>query len=58
MILQREEAQHLVLARPFGRQMAKTDYPHSVRQPTVNSGFHEMGCEEGEGDHHIDLPFA
>ena len=30
----------------------------SVRQPTFNSGFDEIGCEEGERDHHLDLPYA
>jgi hypothetical protein len=46
LILLREEAQHLVLARPFGRQIAKTDDAHSVGQPAFNNGFDEMGCEE------------
>ena len=32
--LLREEAQHLVLARPFGWQIAKTDDAHSTRQST------------------------
>jgi hypothetical protein len=48
MILLREEAQHLVLARPFGGQIAKTDDAHSVRQLAFNSSFDEMGCKEGE----------
>jgi hypothetical protein len=58
MISLREEAKHLVLARPFGRQIAKTNDAHSVRQPAFNSGLDEVGCEEGEGDHHIDLAYA
>ena len=57
-ILLRDEAKHLVLARPFGWQIGKTDDAHSVREPTFNSGFDEMGCEEGERDHHIDLSYA
>jgi hypothetical protein len=57
-ILLRDEPKHLVLARPFGWQIAKADDAHSVRQPTFNSGFDEMWCKEGERDHHIDLSYA
>ena len=45
-ILLRDEAKHLVLSRPFGWQIAKTNDAHSVGQPAFNSGFDEMGCEE------------
>jgi hypothetical protein len=58
MMLLREEAQYLVLARPFGRQIAKTDDAHSVRQSTFNSGSDEVGGKEGERDHHVDLSYA
>lgn len=36
------EAQNLVLARPFGWQIAKTDYTHSVRQPAFNGRLDEI----------------
>jgi len=58
MTLLREEAQDLVLATPFGWQIAKTDKAHSVRQPAFNSCLDEMGCKKGERDRHIDLSYA
>jgi hypothetical protein len=40
--LLRGEAQDLVLARPFGWQIAKTDYTHTVRQPAFNGRLNEI----------------
>ena len=45
----RGKAQHLVLARPFGWQIAKTDHAHAVRQPTFAS-TDQFGENASPGD--------
>ena len=54
----RSEAQHLVLARPFGRHVAEARDSHATRKPTLDGCFDEIGREECERDRHVDLPGA
>ena len=56
--LMRVEAEQLVLPRPFGRQIAKADEAHAVRQPALDRGLDEIGGKEGKRDRHIDLAYA
>lgn len=56
--LLRGEAQDLVLARPFGWQIAKTDYAHTVRQSALNGRLDEIRRQKRERDSHVDLPGA
>ena len=44
----RRKAEHLVLLRPFGGQVDETGNAHPVREPAIDGGFDEIGCEEGE----------
>ena len=53
-----QEAKHLALARPFGRQVAEAGHSHSVRKPSINGCLDEIGREEGERDRHVDLAYA
>ena len=46
--LLRKKAKHLVLTRPFSRQMGEARNPHAARKSAVNSRFNEIGREEGE----------
>ena len=47
---------HQVLARPFGGQIAKPDYSHSVWKQPVNGCLDEVGRKEGERDRHVHFP--
>jgi hypothetical protein len=49
------ETEHCVLARPFARRITESSDTHAPRQPAFNSGLHEIGRQEGERYHHIDL---
>jgi hypothetical protein len=42
------EAQHLALARPFGRKIEQPGDPHAVRERAFNGRFDEIGGEECE----------
>jgi hypothetical protein len=50
--------EHLVLARPFGRQVGEADYSHAMRKASFDRRLDEVGCEEGKRDCHIDLAGA
>ena len=52
------ETEHLVLARPFSGQIGEARDANAVWQATVDRRLHEIGCEEGQRDRHVDLPHA
>ena len=54
----RGQTEHAVLARPFGREFAKTRDTHSIRQTTFDGRLDEVGCKECERDRHVDLAHA
>jgi hypothetical protein len=56
--LKRIQPKNLPLAKPFGRQVAEARHPHPVWKSPIDCGPDEIGCEEGEGDCHVDLPHA
>jgi hypothetical protein len=47
MPLLRSQAEHLVLAGPFGWQVGEADNSHAMREPPVDGGLDEIGREEG-----------
>ena len=44
----RPEAKDSPLARPFGRQIGEASNAHAVWERAVDSGFDEVGSEEGK----------
>ena len=56
--LLRRKAEHLVLARPFSRQIGEARNPHAARKSARDSCFDEIGREEGKRDRHIHLADA
>ena len=48
--LLRRKAEHLVLARPFSRQIGEASNSHSMREPARNSCFDQIGREKGKRD--------
>jgi hypothetical protein len=53
--LLRGQAEHLVLAGPFGRQVGEADNAHAMREPSFDRRLDEVGREEGKRDRHVDL---
>lgn len=53
--LRRGQTEHAVLARPFGREFAKTRDTHSIGQATFDGRLDEVGCKKRERDRHVDL---
>ena len=54
----RIEAKSLELTAPFRRQIAEAFDADATGEATFYGGFDEIGCQEGERDHQIDLPDA
>ena len=56
MSLLRNQTEHLTLARPFDREVAKSGHAHSVGKAPIDGRLDEIGREERERDRHVDLP--
>jgi hypothetical protein len=56
--LGRGQAEHAVLARPFGRKFAETRDTHSIGQTPLDGCLDEVGCKEGKRESHVDLAHA
>jgi hypothetical protein len=52
------KTEHLVLARPPGRDIAETGNSNPARQATFDGCFDQIGCQKGERDRHVDLADA
>jgi hypothetical protein len=49
------KTEHLVLARPPGRDIAETGNSNPARQATFDGHFDQIGCQKGERDRHVDI---
>jgi Resolvase, N terminal domain len=56
--LLRRKAKHLVLPGPLQGKVGKSSDSYSVWQSTLDGGLDEIGCKEGQRDHHVDLSGA
>src|SRR4029079_8736987 len=56
--LKRGQTEHAALARPFGREFAKTRDAHSVGQAAFDGRLDQVGCEKGKRDRHVDVADA
>jgi hypothetical protein len=56
--LLRRKAEHLVLAGPFGRQIAEAGHSHATRESSFDRRLDEVRREEGERDRHVDIANA
>jgi hypothetical protein len=56
--LLRRKAEHLVLAGPFGRQIAEAGHSHATRESSFDRRLDEVRREEGERDRHVDISNA
>ena len=52
------KAERLVLAGPFGRQVAESGDSHAPWKPPLDGGSYKIGREERKRDGHVDLPQA
>ena len=50
------QPEHLTLARPFGRQVAKSANAQTTGKSSLNSCLDQIWREESERDCHVDLP--
>ena len=56
--LLRRKTKHLVLPGPLQGKVGKSSDSYSVWQSTLDGGLDEIGCKEGQRDHHVDLSGA
>jgi hypothetical protein len=56
--LLRGKAEHVVLARPFGRQVGDAGDTHAVGKPTFDGRFDEIRREKRQRDRHVDFASA
>src|SRR5580700_2268912 len=52
------QAKHRGLARPFRWSIAEAGNADAAREATFDGPLHQIGCEEGEGNHHVNLTKA
>lgn len=52
------ECEHRELAIPFWRELAELFEPDAAGQAAFNSGFHQRGGKEGEGQRQVDVTEA
>jgi hypothetical protein len=56
--VRRPEAKDSPLARPFGGQVGEANNAHAVGKNAVDSGFDEVGGEEGERERQVHFASA